>query len=83
HDVDSLAECKLAELNHVVDYSNSVALTDVCDAFTETPNTIYIGVSDDSAVLDIWSHLDANRVIKNDTTVHQELDDRGHFAWLL
>ncbi|MEZ9268396.1 thiamine phosphate synthase, partial [Vibrio splendidus] len=83
HDVDSLAECKLAELNHVVDYSNSVALTDVCDAFTETPNTIYIGVSDDSAVLDIWSHLDANRVIKNDTTAHQELDNHGHFAWLL
>ena len=83
HDVDSLAKCQLAELNHVVDYSNSVALTDVCDAFTQTPNTIYVGVSDDSAVLDIWSHRDANRAIKSETTAHQELDNRGHFAWLL
>ncbi|MFS1444585.1 MULTISPECIES: thiamine phosphate synthase [unclassified Vibrio] len=83
HDVDSLAECQLAELNHVVDYSNSVALTDVCAALTQASNTVYIGVSDDSAVLDIWSHLDANRVIKSETTAHQELDNRGHFAWLL
>ncbi|EAP92632.1 thiamine phosphate synthase [Vibrio splendidus] len=83
HDLDSLTVCQLAELNHVVDYSNSVALADVCDAFTQTPNTIYIGVSDDSAVLDIWSHLDASRVIKNDTTAHQELDHHAHFAWLL
>ncbi|NVN82423.1 MULTISPECIES: thiamine phosphate synthase [unclassified Vibrio] len=83
HDVDSLAECQLAQLNHVVDYSNSVALTDVCTALTQASNTVYIGVSDDSAVLDIWSHLDANRVIKSDTTAHQELDSRGHFAWLL
>ncbi len=83
HDVDSLAECQLAQLKHVVDYSNSVALTDVCAALTQASNTVYIGVSDDSAVLDIWSHLDANRVIKSDTTAHQELDNRGHFAWLL
>ncbi|MEZ9548269.1 MULTISPECIES: thiamine phosphate synthase [Vibrio] len=83
HDVDSLAECQLAELNHVVDYSNSVALTDVYAALTQASNTVYIGVSDDSAVLDIWSHLDANRVIKSETTAHQELDNRGHFAWLL
>ena len=82
-DVDSLAECQLAQLSHVVDYSNSVALTDVCAALTQASNTVYIGVSDDSAVLDIWSHLDANRVIKSETTAHQELDNRGHFAWLL
>lgn len=83
HDIDSLAECQLAQLNHVVDYSNSVALTDVCAALTQALNTVYIGVSDDSAVLDIWSHLDANRVIKSETTAHKELDSRGHFAWLL
>ncbi|MEZ8722988.1 thiamine phosphate synthase [Vibrio pomeroyi] len=83
HDVDSLAECQLTQLKHVVDYSNSVALTDVCVALTQASNTVYIGVSDDSAVLDIWSHLDANRVIKSETTAHQELDSRGHFAWLL
>lgn len=83
HDIDSLAECQLAQLNHVVDYSNSVALTDVCAALTQASNTVYIGVSDDSAVLDIWSHLDANRVIKSETTAHQELDSRSHFAWLL
>ncbi|MDA0146304.1 thiamine phosphate synthase [Vibrio toranzoniae] len=83
HDIDSLAECQLAQLNHVVDYSNSVALTDVCAALTQASNTVYIGVSDDSAVLDIWSHLDANRVIKSETTVHKELDSRSHFAWLL
>ncbi|WP_146491434.1 thiamine phosphate synthase [Vibrio sp. T20] len=83
HDIDSLAECQLAQLNHVVDYSNSVALTDVCAALTQASNTVHIGVSDDSAVLDIWSHLDANRVIKSDTTAHQELDSRSHFAWLL
>lgn len=83
HDIDSLAECQLAQLNHVVDYSNSVALTDVCAALTQASNTVYIGVSDDSAVLDIWSHLDANRVIKSETTAHTELDSRSHFAWLL
>lgn len=83
HDIDSLAECQLAQLNHVVDYSNSVALTDVCAALTQASNTVYIGVPDDSAVLDIWSHLDANRVIKSETTAHKELDSRGHFAWLL
>lgn len=83
HDIDSLAECQLAQLNHVVDYSNSVALTDVCAALTQASNTVYIGVSDDLAVLDIWSHLDANRVIKSETTAHKELDSRGHFAWLL
>ncbi|WP_299690525.1 thiamine phosphate synthase [uncultured Vibrio sp.] len=83
HDVDSLAECQLEQLNHVVDYSDSVALTDVCAALVQASNTVHIGVSDDSAVLDIWSHLNANRVIKSDTTAHQELDNRGHFAWLL
>ncbi len=83
HDVDSLAECQLAELNHIVDYSNSVALTDVCAALTQASNTVYIGVSDDSAVLDIWSQLDSNRAIKSETSAHQELDSRGHFAWLL
>ncbi|MEZ8064985.1 MULTISPECIES: thiamine phosphate synthase [Vibrio] len=83
HDVDLLAECKLAQLNHIIDYSNSVSLVDVCDAFTQTPNTIYIGVSDDSAVLDLWSHLGSNRVIKSESTAHQELDSRSHFAWLL
>ncbi|WP_261885030.1 thiamine phosphate synthase [Vibrio pomeroyi] len=83
HDIDSLAECQLAQLNHVVDYSNSVALTDVCAALTQASNTVYIGVPDDSAVLDIWSHLDANRVIKSETTAHKDLDSRGHFAWLL
>lgn len=83
HDIDSLAECQLAQLNHVVDYSNSVALTDVCAALIQASNTVHIGVSDDSAVLDIWSHLDANRVIKSETTAHKELDSRGHFAWLL
>lgn len=83
HDVDSLAECQLAQLSHVVDYSNSVALTDVCAALTQASNTVYVGVSDDSAVLDIWSHLNANRVIKSDTTTHQELDSNGHFTWLL
>ncbi|MFA0231279.1 thiamine phosphate synthase, partial [Vibrio sp. 10N.261.45.A7] len=83
HDIDSLAECQLAQLNHVVDYSNSVALTDVCAALTQASNTVYIGVPDDSAVLDIWSHIDANRVIKSETTAHQELYSRGHFAWLL
>ncbi len=49
----------------------------------QTPNTIYVGVSDDSAVLDIWSHQDANRAIEIETTAHQELDNRGHFALLL
>ncbi|NAZ48014.1 thiamine phosphate synthase [Vibrio toranzoniae] len=83
HDIDSLAECQLAHLNHVVDYSNSVALTDVCAALIQASNTVYIGVSDDSAVVDIWSHLDANRVIESETTAHKELDSRGHFAWLL
>ncbi|MGO2162373.1 MAG: thiamine phosphate synthase [Vibrio toranzoniae] len=83
HDIDSLAECQLAQLNHVVDYSNSIALTDVCAALIQASNTVHIGVSDDSAVLDIWSHLDANRVIKSETTAHKELDSRGHFAWLL
>ena len=83
HNADSLAECQLAQLNHVVDYSNSISLTDVCAALTQAPNAVYIGVSDDSAVLDIWSHLDANRVIKSETTAHKELDSRGHFAWLL
>ncbi|OEF86473.1 thiamine phosphate synthase [Vibrio splendidus] len=83
HDVDSLAECQLEQLNHVVDYSNSVALIDVCAALTQASNTVHIGVSDDSAVLDIWSHLNANRVIKSDTTAHKELDSSGHFAWLL
>ncbi|KAA8665181.1 thiamine phosphate synthase [Vibrio gigantis] len=82
-DVDSLAECQLAQLSHVVDYSNSAALTDVCAALAQASNTVYIGVSDDSAVLDIWSHLDSNRAIKCETTTHQELDSRGHFAWLL
>ncbi|MEG3223773.1 thiamine phosphate synthase [Vibrio gigantis] len=82
-DVDSLAECQLAQLSHVVDYSNSAALTDVYATLTQASNTIYIGVSDDSAVLDIWSHLDSNRAIKCETTTHQELDSRGHFAWLL
>ncbi|NOI93240.1 thiamine phosphate synthase [Vibrio splendidus] len=83
HDVDSLTVCQLAELNHVVDYSHSVVLAGVRDALAQTPNTIYIGVLDDSAVLDIWSHLDANRAIKGATTAHKELDNRGHFAWLL
>ena len=83
HDIDSLAECQLAQLNHVVDYSNSIALTDVCAALTQASNTVHIGVSDDSAVLDIWSHLDANRVIKSDHIAHQELDSRSHFTWLL
>ena len=83
HDIDSLAECQLAQLNHVVDYSNSISLTDVCAALIQASNTVHIGVSDDSAVLDIWSHLDANRVIKSETTAHKELDSRGHFAWLL
>ena len=83
HDVDSLTVCQLAELNYVVDYSHSVALAGVRDALVQTPNTIYIGALDDSAVLDIWSHLDANRAIKSATTAHQELDNRGHFAWLL
>lgn len=82
-DVGSLAECQLAQLSHVVDYSNSAALTDVCAALAQASNTVYIGVSDDSAVLDIWSHLDSNRAIKCETTTHQELDSRGHFAWLL
>ena len=80
---DSLAECQLAQLSHVVDYSNSAALTDVYATLTQASNIIYIGVSDDSAVLDIWSHLDSNRAIKCETTTHQELDSRGHFAWLL
>ncbi|MEZ9647676.1 thiamine phosphate synthase [Vibrio sp. 10N.261.52.C2] len=83
HDLDSLMVCQLAELNHVVDYSNSVALAGVRDALAQTPNTIYIGVLDDSAALDIWSQLDSNRAIKSETPAHQELDSRGHFAWLL
>ncbi|CAK2017572.1 thiamine phosphate synthase [Vibrio crassostreae] len=83
YDVDSLAECQLVQLSHVVDYSNSVTLTDVCAALIQASNTVHIGVSDDSSVLDIWSHLDANRAIESDTTAPQELDSRGHFAWLL
>ncbi|MEG3693715.1 thiamine phosphate synthase [Vibrio coralliirubri] len=83
HDVDSLAECRSSELDHIVDYSHSVALAGVRDALAQTPNTIYIGVLDDSAALDIWSQLDSNRAIKSETPAHQELDSRGHFAWLL
>ncbi|CDT80858.1 putative Thiamine-phosphate pyrophosphorylase [Vibrio coralliirubri] len=83
HDVDSLAECRSSELDHIVDYSHSVALAGVRDALAQTPNTIYIGVLDDSAVLDLWSQLDANRAIKSETPAQQELDSRGHFAWLL
>ncbi len=79
-DVDSLAECRSRDLDHIVDYSHSVALADV---LSQTPSTIYIGVLDDSAVLDIWSQLDSNRAIKSETSAHQELDSRGHFAWLL
>ena len=33
--------------------------------------------------MDIWSQLDANRAIKSGTPAHQELDSRGHFAWLV
>ncbi|MEZ9153349.1 thiamine phosphate synthase [Vibrio sp. 10N.286.49.E11] len=83
HDVDSLAECRSSELAHIVDYSHSVALADIRYALEQTPNTIYIGALGDSAVLDIWSQLDANRAIKSETPTHQELDSRGHFAWLL
>ncbi|WP_333914035.1 thiamine phosphate synthase [Vibrio coralliirubri] len=83
HDVDSLAECRSSELDHIVDYSHSVALAGVLDALAQTQNTIYIGVLDDSAALDIWSQLDANRAIKSETPAHQELDSRGHFAWLV
>ncbi|TKF58000.1 thiamine phosphate synthase [Vibrio sp. F13] len=83
HDVDSLAECRSSKLDHVVDYSHSMALAGVRDALAQTPNTIYIGVLDDSAALDIWSQLDANRAIKSEILDHQELDSRGHFAWLL
>ncbi len=83
HDVDSLAECRSSELDHIVDYSHSVALAGVRGALVQTPNTIYIGVLDDSAALDIWSQLDSNRAIKSETSAHQELDSRGHFAWLL
>ncbi|CDT82121.1 putative Thiamine-phosphate pyrophosphorylase [Vibrio coralliirubri] len=83
HDVDSLAECRSSELDHIVDYSHSVALAGVRDALAQTPNTIYIGVLDDSAALDIWSQLDSNRAIKSETPAHQELDSRGHFAWLV
>ena len=79
-DVDSLAECRSRDLDHIVDYSHSVALADV---LSQTPSIIYIGVLDDSAVLDIWSQLDSNRAIKSETSAHQELDSRGHFAWLL
>ncbi|MCY9866299.1 thiamine phosphate synthase [Vibrio coralliirubri] len=83
HDVDSLAECRSSELDHIVDYSHSAALAGVRDALAQTPNIIYIGVLDDSAALDIWSQLDSNRAIKSETSAHQELDSRGHFAWLL
>ncbi|MDN3700659.1 thiamine phosphate synthase [Vibrio artabrorum] len=83
HDVDSLAECRSSELDHIVDYSHSVALADVRDALVQTPNTIYIAVLDDSAVLDIWSQLDANRAIKSENPAHQALDNHGHFAWLV
>ena len=79
-DVDSLAECRSRDLDHIVDYSHSVALADV---LSQTPSIIYIGVLDDSAVLDIWSQLYSNRAIKSETSAHQELDSRGHFAWLL
>ncbi len=70
-DVDSLTECGLAELNHVVDYSHSVALTDVSDAFTQLRISARRKIFDDSAVLDIPIHLDANRAIKSETTAHQ------------
>ncbi|CDT34329.1 thiamine phosphate synthase [Vibrio coralliirubri] len=83
HDVDSLAECRSSELDHIVYYSHSVALAGVRDALAQTPNLIYIGVFDDSAALDIWSQLDSNRAIKSETPAHQELDSRGHFAWLV
>ncbi|CDU11157.1 thiamine phosphate synthase [Vibrio coralliirubri] len=83
HDVDSLAECRSSELDHIVDYSHSVALAGARDALAQTPNAIYIGALDDSAALDIWSQLDSNRAIKSETPAHQELDSRGHFAWLL
>ncbi|CAH6889278.1 Thiamin-phosphate pyrophosphorylase [Vibrio chagasii] len=83
HDVDSLAECRSSELDHIVDYSHSVVLADIRCALEQTPNTIYIGVLDDSAVLDLWSQLDANRAIRNETPAHQELDSSGHFAWLV
>jgi len=74
---------KLSSLDHIVSYDESLSLTDVRDALAQYPNTIYVGVADEATVLDIWSHLNANRAIKSITTDHQAIDSRHHFAWLL
>ncbi len=82
-DVVSTEAEQLSSLDHIVNYDESLSLTDVRDALAQYPNTIYVGVADKATVLDIWSHLNANRAIKSITTDHQAIDSRHHFAWLL
>ncbi|MCG9555509.1 thiamine phosphate synthase [Vibrio sp. Isolate31] len=82
-DAVSVQPERLSSLDHIVSYDESLSVSDVRDALAQQPNTIYVEVADGAAVLDIWSHLDVNRVIKSETTAHQKFDSRGHFAWLL
>ena len=82
-DVVSVKSEQLSSLDHIVSYDESLSLTDVRDALAQYPNTIHVGVADEAAVLDIWSHLNANRAIKSITTDHQAIDSRHHFAWFL
>ena len=82
-DVVSVKAELLGSLDHIVSYDEPLSLADVRDALAQYPNTIYVGVTNDAAVLDIWSHLNANRAIKSINPDHQAIDSRHHFAWLL
>ena len=82
-DVVSIEAEQLSSLEHIVSYDKSLSLTDVRYALAEHPNTIYVGITNDAAVLDIWSHLNVNRAVKSITNDPQALDNRHHFAWLL
>lgn len=82
-DVVSVKADQLSSLDHIVSYDEPLSLTDVRNALAQHPNTIYVGVANDPTVLDIWSHLNANRAIKSIATDHQAIDSRHHFAWLL
>ena len=82
-DVVSIEAEQLSSLDHIVSYDDSLSLTDVRYALVQHPNTVYVGVTNDAAVLDILSHLNANRAIKSITTDHQAIDSRHHFAWFL
>lgn len=82
-DVASVEAEQLGSLDHIVIYDEPLSLADVRDALAQYPNMIYVGVTNDAAVLDIWSHLNANRAIKSINPDHQAIDSRHHFAWLL